>query len=177
MAYVHGQKALDKAWTGRSVRSSSSSQATRKTCIWFGRRRRSSQRRQQARSRRSTSRPAKHGQLFRSVTRKGGGPVSIRIHGRASQPGIAPRGPLGGARSSAQDRWRSSRRTIIMRGRLMNCGMVDGGIGREHHPRLLRGAHRHPFPERGGARRNSLLKSCTAQPITTRCRIRRRSSI
>ena len=42
----------------------------------------------------------------------------------------------------------------IMRGRLMNCGMVDGGIGENAHPRLLRGAHRHPFPECGGARRD-----------------------
>ncbi|MFR0942349.1 MAG: hypothetical protein ACLSF2_08360 [Butyricicoccus sp.] len=61
----------------------------------------------------------------------------------------------------------------IMRGRLMNWAWWRG-IG-EHHPDSCEVRIGIRFPN--AEVRDEILKSCTAQPITTRCRIRRQSSI
>ena len=63
------------------------------------------------------------------VGRKGGGPVSIRIHGRASHSGIAPEKGRSAVLEAAHKIVEIESQNDIMRGRLMNCGMVDGGIG------------------------------------------------
>ena len=127
-----------------------------------------------ARSRRSTSRLATWTTVF-VVGRKGGGPVSIRIHGRASHSGIAPEKGRSAVLEAAHKIVEIESQNDIMRGRLMNCGMVDGGIGENTIPDSCEVRIGIRFPN--AEVRDEILKSCTAQPITTRCRIRRRSSI
>ena len=68
------------------------------------------------------------------VGRKGGGPVSIRIHGRASHSGIAPEKGRSAVLEAAHKIVEIESQNDIMRGRLMNCGMVDGGIGENTIP-------------------------------------------
>ena len=62
------------------------------------------------------------------VGRKGGGPVSIKIHGRASHSGIAPEKGRSAVLEAAHKIVEIESQNDIMRGRLMNCGMVDGGM-------------------------------------------------
>ena len=68
------------------------------------------------------------------VGRKGGGPVSIRIHGRASHSGIAPEKGRSAVLEAAHKIVEIESQNDIMRGRLMNCGMVDGGIAENTIP-------------------------------------------
>ncbi len=68
------------------------------------------------------------------VGRKGGGPVIIKIHGRASHSGIAPEKGRSAVLEAAHKIVEIESQNDIMRGRLMNCGMVDGGIGENTIP-------------------------------------------
>ena len=83
-------------------------------------------------------------------------------------------GPLGSARGGHKIVEIESQNDI-MRGRLMNCGMVDGGIGENTIPDSCEVRIGIRFPN--AEVRDEISKSRIVRPITTRCRIRRQNSI
>lgn len=68
------------------------------------------------------------------VGRKGGGPVMIQVHGIASHSGIAPEKGRSAVLEAAHKIIEIESQNDIPRGRLMNCGMVTGGIGENTIP-------------------------------------------
>lgn len=68
------------------------------------------------------------------VGRKGGGPVVIQVHGIASHSGIAPEKGRSAVVEAAHKIIEIESQNDISRGRLMNCGMVTGGIGENTIP-------------------------------------------
>lgn len=68
------------------------------------------------------------------VGRKGGGPVAIHIHGVASHSGIAPEKGRSAVLEAAHKIVEIEAQNDIARGRLMNCGMVTGGLGENTIP-------------------------------------------
>lgn len=68
------------------------------------------------------------------VGRNGGGPVSITVHGVASHSGIAPEKGRSAILEAAHKIVEIESQNDIPRGRLINCGMVNGGIGENTIP-------------------------------------------
>ncbi len=68
------------------------------------------------------------------VGRKGGGPVIINVHGIASHSGIAPEKGRSAVLEAAHKIVEIEAQNDIPRGRLINCGMVTGGIGENTIP-------------------------------------------
>ena len=68
------------------------------------------------------------------VGRSGGGPVSIQVHGRASHSGNAPEKGRSAVLEAAHKIVEIEAQNDIPRGRLLNCGMVTGGIGENTIP-------------------------------------------
>ena len=68
------------------------------------------------------------------VGRNGGGPVSITVHGVASHSGIAPEKGRSAVLEAAHKIVEIEAQNDIPRGRLINCGMVNGGIGENTIP-------------------------------------------
>lgn len=68
------------------------------------------------------------------VGRKGGGPVIINVRGVASHSGIAPEKGRSAVLEAAHKIVEIEARNDISRGRLINCGMVNGGIGENTIP-------------------------------------------
>lgn len=68
------------------------------------------------------------------VGRNGGGPVKITIHGRASHSGIAPEKGRSAILEAASKILEIEKQNDIPRGRLINCGVVSGGIGENTIP-------------------------------------------
>lgn len=68
------------------------------------------------------------------VGRKGGGPVAIHVHGIASHSGIAPEKGRSAVLEAAHKIVEIEAQNDIARGRLMNCGMVTGGLGENTIP-------------------------------------------
>ncbi len=68
------------------------------------------------------------------VGRNGGGPVSIQIHGLAAHSGIAPEKGRSAVLEAAHKIVEIEAQNDIPRGRLINCGMVSGGIGENTIP-------------------------------------------
>jgi glutamate carboxypeptidase len=68
------------------------------------------------------------------VGRSGGGPVSILVHGVASHSGIAPEKGRSAVLEAAHKIVEIEAQNDIPRGRLINCGMVSGGLGENTIP-------------------------------------------
>ena len=68
------------------------------------------------------------------VGRSGGGPVRITVHGVASHSGIAPEKGRSAVLEAAHKIVEIEAQNDIPRGRLINCGMVSGGIGENTIP-------------------------------------------
>ena len=68
------------------------------------------------------------------VGRSGGGPAAIHVHGRAAHSGMAPEQGRSAILEAAYKIVEIERQNDIPRGRLMNCGMVTGGIGENTIP-------------------------------------------
>ncbi len=68
------------------------------------------------------------------IGRKGGGPVSITVHGVSAHSGIAPEKGRSAVLEAAHKIVEIEARNDIPRGRLINCGMVTGGIGENTIP-------------------------------------------
>ena len=68
------------------------------------------------------------------VGRKGGGPVSIQVKGIASHSGIAPEKGRSAILEAAHKIVEIESQNDIARGRLMNCGIVSGGLGENTIP-------------------------------------------
>lgn len=68
------------------------------------------------------------------VGRNGGGPVCITVHGVASHSGIAPEKGRSAILEAAHKIIEIESQNDIPKGRLMNCGMVNGGIGENTIP-------------------------------------------
>lgn len=68
------------------------------------------------------------------VGRNGGGPVIIQVHGKASHSGIAPEKGRSAVLEAAHKIVEIEAQNDIPRGRLINCGMVNGGIGENTIP-------------------------------------------
>lgn len=68
------------------------------------------------------------------IGRKGGGPVSITVHGVSAHSGIAPEKGRSAVLEAAHKIVEIEAQNDIPRGRLINCGMVTGGIGENTIP-------------------------------------------
>lgn len=68
------------------------------------------------------------------VGRNGGGPVIINVHGVAAHSGIAPEKGRSAVLEAAHKIVEIESQNDIPRGRLINCGMVNGGIGENTIP-------------------------------------------
>ena len=68
------------------------------------------------------------------VGRNGGGPVILQVHGIASHSGIAPEKGRSAVLEAAHKIVEIEAQNDIPRGRLINCGMVTGGIGENTIP-------------------------------------------
>lgn len=68
------------------------------------------------------------------VGRKGGGPVTIKVHGVASHSGIAPEKGRSAILEAANKIVEIEAQNDFARGRLINCGMVEGGLGENTIP-------------------------------------------
>lgn len=68
------------------------------------------------------------------VGRNGGGPVKITVHGVASHSGIAPEKGRSAILEAAHKIAEIEAQNDIPRGRLINCGVVNGGIGENTIP-------------------------------------------
>lgn len=68
------------------------------------------------------------------VGRNGGGPVRISVHGVAAHSGIAPEKGRSAVLEAAHKIVEIESQNDIPRGRLINCGMVSGGIGENTIP-------------------------------------------
>lgn len=68
------------------------------------------------------------------VGRNGGGPVIINVHGVAAHSGIAPEKGRSAVLEAAHKIVEIEAQNDIPRGRLINCGMVNGGIGENTIP-------------------------------------------
>lgn len=68
------------------------------------------------------------------VGRNGGGPVRITVHGVAAHSGLAPEKGRSAVLEAAHKIVEIESRNDIARGRLINCGMVSGGIGENTIP-------------------------------------------
>lgn len=68
------------------------------------------------------------------VGRNGGGPVIINIHGVAAHSGIAPEKGRSAVLEAAHKIVEIDAQNDIPRGRLINCGIVSGGIGENTIP-------------------------------------------
>lgn len=68
------------------------------------------------------------------VGRKGGGPVTIKVHGIASHSGIAPEKGRSAILEAASKIIKIENSNDYERGRLINCGMVEGGLGENTIP-------------------------------------------
>lgn len=68
------------------------------------------------------------------VGRNGGGPVIIQVHGKASHSGIAPEKGRSAVLEAAHKIVEIEAQNDIPRGRLINCGMVNGGMGENTIP-------------------------------------------
>lgn len=63
------------------------------------------------------------------VGRKGGGPVSLKVHGIAAHSGNAPEKGRSAILEAANKIVKLESRNQIERGKLINCGRIQGGIG------------------------------------------------
>lgn len=68
------------------------------------------------------------------VGRNGGGPVILQVHGIASHSGIAPEKGRSAVLEAAHKIVEIEAQNDIPRGRLINCGLVTGGIGENTIP-------------------------------------------
>lgn len=68
------------------------------------------------------------------IGRKGGGPVSIKVNGVAAHSGIAPEKGRSAVLEAAHKIVEIEAQNDIPRGKLINCGMVSGGIGENTIP-------------------------------------------
>ena len=68
------------------------------------------------------------------VGRNGGGPVILQVHGIASHSGIAPENGRSAVLEAAHKIVEIEAQNDIPRGRLINCGLVTGGIGENTIP-------------------------------------------
>lgn len=68
------------------------------------------------------------------VGRNGGGPVRITVHGVAAHSGLAPEKGRSAVLEAAHKIVEIEARNDIPRSRLINCGMVSGGIGENTIP-------------------------------------------
>lgn len=66
--------------------------------------------------------------------RKGGGIIDVTVHGVPSHSGIAPEKGRSAVLEMAQKIIEIESRNDIARGKLMNCGMIKGGIGENTVP-------------------------------------------